>query len=119
MSFSLVAGVGLAVGHHVFYWSLAGHEPSTKKYDFLRTGLSGQQINLTVGATFAFLVKAFLSIVVSTGQDQSNWQSIRRRPTKITAVDELLQSRTNIFYLFRPKLWSLDVLSMALALVYW
>ena len=67
MAGTLIVGAALAIGHHLFYRHLAGQRPPESVYaTFGRSGsLTGQQFNLAVQSTFAFLVKAFLGLAIS------------------------------------------------------
>lgn len=58
MVLAFVAGTVLAVGHHIFYSHLAGRVPSNVPYSMANiASLTGQQINLAIGAIFVFFAK--------------------------------------------------------------
>lgn len=104
-----------------FYQNLAGTKPPNNRYAIWGTsgGVAGQQVNIAVGAAFAFLVKAFLGVAVATAHDQAAWKTIKSNPTKAASVDGLFASKTNILSLVNFSLWKRSMFTMALALVYW
>jgi hypothetical protein len=121
MVITTAVGIGLAIGHHLFYNSLNGSEPSNEVYQIwgVSGGLSQQQVNLAAGATFAFFVKTFLGIALSTAQEQTIWRFIKSRPTRLSAIDGLFESKDNLFSILNFKLWGLSPISMMLAAIYW
>ncbi|KAK3636944.1 hypothetical protein LTR56_012604 [Elasticomyces elasticus] len=107
---SLVVGVLLAIGHHLFYRSLDGKEASQGGYNVLGSKYTGQQVNLAAGTAFAFLVKSFLVLSVSAAFCQSFWRSIngetqREKPPTLEHIDTAYTVSTSIFALFDVRLW--------------
>lgn len=122
MVLALVAGTVLAVGHHLFYSHLAGQIPPNSIYTIANMeSLTGQQINLAIGAIFVFFVKTLLSMALLTAHEQTTWRAIKTpgRATKVSVIDGLLRSTNNIFSLVMPELWKRSFLSMVLAMFSW
>ncbi|OJJ47348.1 hypothetical protein ASPZODRAFT_16029 [Penicilliopsis zonata CBS 506.65] len=121
MAGSLVTGVILAIGHHLFYRHLAGTRPPDAVYAAFgrSSGLTGQQLNLAVGSAFAFLVKAFLGMGISLAHDQATWRTIKARPMPSAFIDGAFAAKTSLFDLLNLHLWKRSVSTMLLAVVYW
>lgn len=121
MAGALIVGAALAIGHHLFYHHLAGQRPPDSVYaTFGRSvGLTGQQFNLAVGSTFAFLIKAFLGLAISIAHDQATWRTIRAHPTRAAIIDGTFAARSNLLDFLDLRLWRRSAFTMLLALVYW
>ena len=83
---TFVTGTLLALGHHLFYQQLNGQQTPKDDYRVGSLHYSRQQLNIQIGAAFAFLVKAFLVIAISIAHAQVFWSSLsgshqRRLPT--------------------------------------
>jgi hypothetical protein len=117
-----VVGIVFTVGHHLFYNHLAGQVPPNSSHSIANVvSLTGQQINLALGAVFVFFVKSFLSMALLTAHEQTTWKAIKdpQKATKVYIIDGLLSSTNNIFSLIMPGLWKRSFLSMALAMFSW
>lgn len=122
MAGSLAAAVTLAVGHHAFYSHLAGQHPSdpySPSWGFFSLGITPQQLNLATGSAFAFIVKAFLGLAVSTAHDQAVWQRIRKVPTSTAVIDGMFGARSSLLDALSLRNWRTSFLTMGLALLYW
>lgn len=121
MVIAWVLGAALALGHHFFYRSLR-NKPIPDGYLVERFGLrlSEQQINIAVGSTFAFLVKALVGVAVSTGFGQIVWMAAKMpASTKVKTVDDLFSPLADILALFNAKLWAKFPGVMLVAAVSW
>lgn len=121
MTLATAAGIALAIGHHCFYSSLNKSEPPDRTYFSLGAsgGLTKQQVNLAVGAAFAFLVKTFLGIASSIAQEQLTWRFIISHPSRLGFIDGLFHSKDELFSILNLKLWIKSPWPMAIAAIYW
>ncbi|OOF95622.1 hypothetical protein ASPCADRAFT_130010 [Aspergillus carbonarius ITEM 5010] len=79
---------------------------------------SDQQINISIGTFFAFLVKALLAMTISTVFDQSTWGRLLHGPTrKIGIIDDLFSAHQNRFQTLNLRLWRNYPMSMILATI--
>ncbi|KAJ5403013.1 uncharacterized protein N7487_008909 [Penicillium crustosum] len=119
---ALVAGLVFALAHDAFYQSLNG-KPILKAQPLAGLtssfNISDQQVYLSLGTLFAFLVKSFLGASVSTVFDQFVWKSIHGQRTKIGIIDDLLLVLKNGFTVLNLQLWKRSPISMTLALICW
>jgi hypothetical protein len=118
----LLAGVLLAAGHDKFYTSL--HDERTSDHRVMRNQFSGQQFNLAIGTTFAFLVRSALALSVSVAFCQLIWRVTRQGPTTkhrptLERLDAAYSATTNIFNMFHLPLWYRYPLLCSIALVSW
>ena len=122
MVLTFILGTLFAVGHHLYYNHLAGQVPPDTQYgvESLAT-LTGQQINLAIGAIFVFFAKSSFDAAIFTAHEQTTWKAIKnsRQSTKTVTIDGLLTSKDNLLSLFQPDLWRRSFLSMALAIFSW
>lgn len=118
----LLAGLAFALAHDAFYQSLNG-KPILKAQPLAGLSssfnISDQQVYLSLGTLFAFLVKSLLGASVSTVFDQFVWKSIHGQRTKIGIIDDLLLVLKNGFTIFNLSLWRRSPISMTLALICW
>lgn len=119
LAFSIL-GVVFAISHHAFYNSLAGKPiPTGNVFNHQGVRLSTQQFNIAVGNTFAFLVKACLSAAISVAYVQLFWQTILRQSQRISTVDTIFDSLTNVFALMAVRTWWTHPLLFFLFLTAW
>lgn len=120
---ALLVAVAFAIGHDAFYQSLNGKPVlNAQPIALLNSSsldVSDQQVYLSLGTLFAFLVKIFLGVSVSTVFDQFVWKSIQTQRTRIGIIDDLLLVLKNAFIVLNPQLWKRSPISMALALICW
>ena len=77
MAGSLIVGTLLALGHHLFYASLAFTEaPTGISLSLAGVDVSRQQLNTAVGTPLAFLTKTFLEIAMSIAFVQVFWRAV-------------------------------------------
>ena len=118
---ALLAGISLALGHHIFYAKLDRKSVPIGFYAFAGKQLPEQQFNTSVGIALAFLVKTFLSIALSAIYVQLFWRSIKsakQRPT-ITELDWAYSGIENIVNLFHLMIgWNYPFL-VFIALIFW
>lgn len=119
---AFLAGVAIALGHHLFYQQLDGQIAPTGEYVFGRSQLSKQQFNIAVGTAFAFLVKSSLTLAITCSWIQLFWFVLKRTSTRPLLVDmdhafSLLQ---DIRVLFRFSMWHRDyILLIPVAIIFW
>ncbi|CAG7980097.1 unnamed protein product [Penicillium nalgiovense] len=119
---SLLVAVAFAIGHDAFYQNLNGKPVlNAQPIALINSSLnvSPQQVYLSLGTLFAFLVKSFLGVSVSTVFDQFVWKSIQNTRTRMGIIDDLLSLLKNGFTVLNLQLWKRFPVSMALALICW
>lgn len=118
---ALLVAVAFAIGHDAFYQSLHGKPVLNAQPIALSSSLnvSDQQVYLSLGTLFAFLVKISLGVAVSTVFDQFVWKSIQTQRTRIGVIDDLLLVLKNGFTVLNLQLWKRSPISMTLALICW
>jgi hypothetical protein len=116
---SLVAGLILAVGHHVFYSRLNGSPAPASDYDLGGWSIPKQQANIAGGTAFAFLVKASLVVAVGTAYIQTFWRAIAARDIKLAHLDTLGSVPGSITALVAIWRWVNFPLLLLLALIIW
>lgn len=121
MALAFLLGLSIAVGHHFFYTELSGRPPPAAVYHVPGTSMSltGQQVNLAVGAALAFLVKSALGAAVAVSAEQSSWRAIKTRSITLGGIDSLLSMRNNLLYLCNLESWKKGRLGVLLTVLYW
>ncbi|KAI4854288.1 hypothetical protein E4T45_04020 [Aureobasidium sp. EXF-8846] len=118
---SLCASTLFAIGHHLFYQSLADTPVSTAN-DFAIgpwAGMSSQKFNVAVGNTFASLFRMFLSIAVTTAYVQMVWKVLKAESTELDVVDALSGILANPLGFFSLGAWRRSFLLLAFAGPIW
>jgi hypothetical protein len=105
---SFVAGIGLAVGHHFFYYSL--HNQPTAD--------SSQQYNNAIGTAFSFLVRAALVIAISTTYWQVFWKTLHH-DLPLSTIDSLAGILGSLQEFLSLETLKASPLLVALALLAW
>ncbi|KAK5310170.1 hypothetical protein LTR70_009672 [Exophiala xenobiotica] len=113
MLVTLVAGVFIAVGHHLFYSRLDGQPVDTQ--------ISQTWVN-RIGTGLAFVVKLFFVAAVGIAYTQYQWRTISRKPWKIKQIDSLTGVLNNAWYFYDVSLWTrvpvLTVMAVVSCLIY-
>lgn len=109
MVLSSLAGVLLALGHHLFYKSLVD-TPASINYSIMGNQFTGQQLNIAIGTAFAFLVKVAFVLSVSTAYYQIFWRYMKRESTSnklptLVCVDTAFSSLDDLISLLTIPLW--------------
>lgn len=118
---SLLTGVLLALGHHLFNAHLQGRPVPAGDYTpFSSLAISKQQFNASMGIAFAFFVRNFLAIAASATYVQVLWHSIqhRRAPT-LADLDWAFAGLDNFLGLFNFRRGRKFPLLIILAIVFW
>ncbi|KAL4790489.1 hypothetical protein BDV19DRAFT_394059 [Aspergillus venezuelensis] len=105
-----IIAVGLAIGHHFYYYSLDGT---------LVPGQTQQAWSLRVGTGLAFLTKTFLTTAVGIALVQNLWWILRSKPVRLSALDSMWDIRGNIFNFFDPHVWLRGPNVAILGLISW
>ncbi|CAG7998258.1 unnamed protein product [Penicillium olsonii] len=119
---ALMAAIVFALGHDIFYRSLDGRtvmNDQPLKFWISSLNVSDQQIYISLGTLFAFSVRSFVGISVSTAFDQLAWKSINGKTTQIGVIDDLLSALKNGFTFFNLQLWKRFPISMTLGIICW
>lgn len=118
---SLVTGVLLAVGHHLFYDNLHGRQARADGWQILGSRVSPQQLNIAIGTALAFLVKTFLLLAISTAYLQLLWRSLLRtsKGTTLGDLDIAFSGLSNLISVSKIWVWRKLPLLFVLAVVAW
>jgi len=118
---SLLLGCLFAIGHHLFYQSLAGKLVTADSYNILGSNITSQQVNTAAGTAFAFLVRACLVFSVSLAYLQAVWNAAKgtRRPMTLANIDALLSALSNALALTNVFAWWKWPLLLLVALIAW
>lgn len=119
--FSLIAGLLLAVGHHLFYNRLHGQQASPDGFKILGSHVSPQQLNIAIGTAIAYLVKTFLVLALSTAYLQLLWRALLKatRGSTLGDLDTAFSGLSNLISLSKVWVWWRAPLLFCLALVAW
>ncbi|KAL6233451.1 hypothetical protein BDW75DRAFT_231960 [Aspergillus navahoensis] len=96
MAVCWIIGLGLALGHHFYYFSLDGT---------IVPGQTQQEWSLRVGTGLAFLTKTFLTTSVGIACVQNFWWILRLKPVRLSTLDSMWDIRGNIFNFLDPHIW--------------
>lgn len=107
---TLIAGVSIAVGHHLFYSRLNGQPVDTQ--------LSQTWVN-RIGTALAFVVKLFFVAAVGIAYTQYQWRTISRKPWKIRQIDSLTGVVNNAWFFYDISLWTRVPVLTVIAAVSW
>lgn len=117
------AGISLAIGHHAFYNSLNGAEPSTEIYHLNGFNLSKQQTNIAIGTAFAFLIRACLLLSLSTAYVQVFWKALTSSSADTTHqlgnLDTAFSALNSLLALVNFSAWRSYPLLLLLATTSW
>ncbi|KAK5635539.1 hypothetical protein RRF57_011251 [Xylaria bambusicola] len=117
---SLLGGCLLAIGHHLYYNSLAGTlveaDRSVAGHQF-----SGQQFHTAIGTAFSFVVRALLMFSITTAYVQTVWQAAKHtsKLNKLEDIDALFSALANILALRKVSVWNKYPLLLMIVLVGW
>lgn len=111
MLLGLLAGVGFALGHHLFYQSLQGKSIGNTLFD--------QQVNIAIGTAFAFLVKASLATAVGSAYVQYLWYTLQRERLRVSHIDSLVSLLTSVIAILNFGALKGHLLLTLLALLAW
>lgn len=117
--FALAAGVLFALAHHLFYSSLRGQPVESEDVDLLGFDVSTQQINITAGAVFAFLVNFSLGTALATAYTQLVFRRLIHRKTTLETWDSAYGALGNVFYLVKVWIWWQFPLMCLLVIIGW
>ncbi len=116
---ALLAGVLFAVGHHLFYASLRGQPVHNDDLKVLGGNISRQQINITAGTIFAFLVNFCLGTALTTAYAQVFWKALLRQRATLETWDAAFSATSNIFFIGKVWVWWHFPLLGAFAIIAW
>ncbi|KAL2671298.1 hypothetical protein Neosp_013878 [[Neocosmospora] mangrovei] len=100
---ALLIGGLFALGHDLFYASLAGTTVAADSFELAGAEVSRQQLNLAAGTTLAFLFKSSVVSAVSIAYFQAVWHVVKssKREIDISNMDVLLSALGNAISLLR------------------
>ncbi|KAL5336846.1 hypothetical protein BJX70DRAFT_260929 [Aspergillus crustosus] len=105
-----VIGLGLAIGHHFYYYSLDGTRVGDQ---------NKQEWALRFGTGMAFLTKTFLTTAVGIACIQNFWWILRLKPIRLSTLDSMFDIRGSIFNFFDPHIWLRGPNVAILGLISW
>ncbi|CAK1366675.1 hypothetical protein CB0940_10068 [Cercospora beticola] len=104
---SFLAGVALAIGHHLYYQSLEGVSPEGRQYN-----------PVTIGTAIVFMVRTTLIITVTTAYWQVFWRVLRRK-LPIATIDSLAGALSAVYEILSLKTLRASPLLVGLVLLGW
>lgn len=116
---SLVTGLGLAVGHHIFYASLSGTTVSSTPIQMGTFSVSQQQFNIATGTALAFVAKASLVLAVSSAYTQLFFRLVRTQQSTLDRLDSCYSALNNLISLLATCTLYGQPLLPILALIAW
>lgn len=103
-------GIAFAVGHHIYYKSLA---------DTIIDDLYHQEKAKRYGNALAFLSKTCLAAAVSVAYHQQIWRTFRVKALSVGAIDAAFSAATDLTALMRWELIVKANIGAALAFIIW
>ncbi|KAH7155246.1 hypothetical protein B0J13DRAFT_582323 [Dactylonectria estremocensis] len=107
---SVLLGLLLAVGHHLFYNSIDGQVVES----------SDQQVwNLRVGTGMAFVVKASLTAAASMAYTQLLWHTLRSQEISLNGIDAVFSVVNNVYGFTTMEIWLRCPALVCIAFMIW
>lgn len=118
---SLLTAFCLALGHHLYYKSLAGQEVITENtLTFGKwSGLSSQKLHTAVGTTFASFFRTSLVVAVTLSYTQILWINLKSTDTNIAVMDAIVGARGNPLASLDIVAWKKHRILLCCALIAW
>lgn len=95
MFMTLISGLFIAVGQHLFYANLHGQEVPNQRWKASGIEVTSQQLNIALGTALAFIVKMCLVSAVSTSYTQAVWSAAklcsRKQGMSIAELDAVFE----------------------------
>jgi hypothetical protein len=113
---SFIIGVLLALGHHLYYASLAGS--IVRDSNGSNWALYSQEWILRFGLGVAFLVKAFAT-AVGLGYTQYVWDAVKQNSVTIGGLNAFFSAIEDPWAFRRLETWIKSPLGMMIALTAW
>ncbi|CEI63337.1 hypothetical protein FVEN_g132 [Fusarium venenatum] len=110
MTGSLLSGIALAIGHHLFYEHLN---------DRIVQSQNQQEWFLRIGTGIAFLVGALLSAAIGIAYIQILWRTLRSKSVTINGIDSLFGVSHNAWDLTTLELWTAAPALTIVAVIAW
>lgn len=110
MTGSLLLGLALAIGHHLFYDYLN---------DRIVQSQNQQEWFLRIGTGMAFLVRTLLSAAIGIAYIQILWRTLRSKSVTINGINSLFGVSHNAWDLTTLELWTAAPALTIVALIAW
>ncbi|EKJ71664.1 hypothetical protein FPSE_08110 [Fusarium pseudograminearum CS3096] len=110
MTGSLLLGLTLAIGHHLFYDYLN---------DRIVQSQNQQEWFLRIGTGMAFLVRTLLSAAIGIAYVQIIWKTLKFKSVTVNGINSLFDALHNAWNLTTLELWTAAPTLTAVALVAW
>lgn len=107
---SLIMGILIAVGHHLFYHHLDQHIVASSNQ---------QQWFVRVGTGLAFLFKVCLTAAATIAYTQILWRTLKSRSITINGLDALFGVVHDAWCFTSGELWRRGIELALLALIIW
>lgn len=116
-----VAAGLFALGHHLYYRNLAGQISSTGYLDVAGHSISRQQLHISIGNAFAYLVRTLLSLATTTAYTQAFWYFVKqvRNNATFSELDCTYAILSNVLGLFHIKAWRTYSVLLLIAVTCW
>ncbi|GAP88889.1 hypothetical protein SAMD00023353_1700480 [Rosellinia necatrix] len=117
---SLLAGVLMSVGHHLYYASFEG-TPAEGDRIILGYKFSNQTFITAVGTTFALIVRAFLLFAVSGAYVQVFWHAAThaRKVNTLGEIDAMFSILSSLIAFRHGSAWRKYPVLLLIALIAW
>lgn len=106
----LVLGIGFALGHHFYWYSLDGAVVPSQ---------TDQEWSQRYGIAAAFLAQSTLTLAVGVAYTQRVWVSVKRRPLTLSGLDKVFSLQDDIFAFLSWEVLSKAKFLCLLGLVAW
>jgi len=100
-------GVLLAIGHHIFYRTLAGRDASN------------QLQMLRYGTVLAYFTKASLAGSIIIAYRQRLWLTMRHKTLYVSTIDGLFEAVEDLSALFNLEIWTRAKVAGLMVLFVW
>jgi len=103
----VVVGICVAIGHHVFYQTLAG-KPAEDQLKMMR-----------FGTLLAYVAKSSMVSAVIFAHHQQIWATVKRKTLKLSTIDDLFAASDDLTALLSWDLAKKARVALALAIIVW
>ncbi|KAI0112242.1 hypothetical protein GGR51DRAFT_60601 [Nemania sp. FL0031] len=116
----LLAGIFMAIGHHLYYASLEGASAAGDRL-ILGYLVSNQTLTISLGTAFSFIVRALLLFAISGAYVQLFWRAAThaRKPNTLEEIDAMFSILSNLFGFSQGSVWCKYPSLLLIALVSW
>lgn len=106
----LLVGIGFALGHHLYWYSLEGTVVPSE---------TDQEWSKRLGIAAAFIAQSTLTLAVGVAYTQRVWLSVKRRPMTLSGLDNGFSLQDDVFAFLSWKVLRKAKFLCLLGLVAW